>query len=190
MHAAGDTTSQQGPAPQASFDTLPEDVVNHILSYLTQPRSRLPGLTEAQSARDFCQNARSQVKSREDLTSPPDGDRWAADIFQNHLNRHPFHALSLTSRRWHALVETYSAHLVRSCNMFNLPFAHFDKLGDEYRPLHPKLGFIVYRRLWLQQAPRRCIYCFAVMDVFPFPILKRLLTGCSACFYRQALVCF
>ncbi|KAF1911826.1 hypothetical protein BDU57DRAFT_87486 [Ampelomyces quisqualis] len=185
MHAACDSTSHRGAAPQSTLDTLPVEVVNHILSYLTHPRSRLPGLTEAQSARDYCPSARSVVKSREDLTSPPDSGRWAADLFQNHLNIHPFHALSLTSRRCHALVESCSAHLVRACNMFNLPFAQFDQFGPG--SVWPDLSGIVYRRLWLQHAPRRCIYCFAVMDVYPFPVLKRLLTGCESCFYRQTL---
>jgi hypothetical protein len=187
MHASCDTTSQRGSAPQSSFEKLPVEVVNHILSYLTHPRSRLPGLTEAQSAWDFSPLARSVVKKEEDLTTPADGDRWAADLFKNHTNPHPFHTLSLTSKRCNELVESYCGHLVRTCNMFNLPFAQFDKYGP--KSVWPDLSGIVYRRLWLQHAPRKCIYCSAVMENYPFSVLKRLLTNCKACFYRQTLVC-
>jgi hypothetical protein len=187
MHASCDTASRCGPAPRSSFETLPVEVVNHILSYLTHPRSRLPGLTEAQSEWDFSPIARSTIKKEENLTTPADGDRWAADLFKNHKNTHPFHALSLTSRRCNQLVESYCGHLVRTCNMFNLPFAHFDKYGPQ--SVWPDLSSIVYRRLWLQHAPRKCIYCSAVMDNYPFPLVKRLLTNCKACFYRQTLVC-
>jgi hypothetical protein len=187
MHAACDTTSQRGHASRSSFDTLPVEVVNHVLSYLTHPRSRLPGLTEAQSSRDFCSLARSTIKKSEDLTAAADSDRWAANLFNNHQNQHPFHSLSLTSKRCNALVESYCGHLVRACNTFNLPFAHLDKYGP--KSVWPDMSRIVYRRLWLQHAPRKCIYCYAVMDCYPFPVLKRLLTNCQACFYRQTLVC-
>jgi hypothetical protein len=187
VHTSCATTSHQKPVSQSSFETLPVEVVNHILSYLTHPRSRLPGLTEAQSSRNFCFKARSIIKQAEDLTTPADGDRWAADLFNNHTNRHPFHTLSLTSRRSLELVEGYCAHIVRACNKFNLPFAHFDKHGP--KSVWPDLSGIVYRRLWLQHAPRRCIYCYAQMDTYPFPLVRRLLTNCEGCFYRQTLVC-
>jgi hypothetical protein len=179
--------AQKCPASLSSFETLPVEVVNHILSYLVHPRSRLPGLTEAQSSAKFSAEDRTNFKKCEDLTTPADSNRWAADIFQNHLNRHPFHTLSLTSRRCNELVESYSGHLVRSCNLFNLPFAQFDR--DGAGSVWPDMSGIVYRRLWLQHAPRKCIYCDAVMDLYPFPILKRLLSNCENCFYRQALVC-
>jgi hypothetical protein len=187
MLAACDTTGQRCPASLSRLETLPVEVVNHILSYLVHPRSRLPGLTEAQSSAEFSAEDRTNFKKCEDLTTPADSDRWAADIFQNHLNRHPFHTLSLTSRRCNELVESYSGHLVRSCNLFNLPFAQFDR--DGAASVWPDMSGIVYRRLWLQHAPRKCIYCDDVMDLYPFPTLKRLLTNCRNCFYRQTLVC-
>jgi hypothetical protein len=186
MHAACATTSQRGPASRSTFETLPVEVVNQILSYLTHPRSRLPGLTEAQSAIEFSPSARTIIKRGEDLTTPADKDRWAVNLFNNHRNQHPFHALSLTSKRCNALVESYCGHLVRACNLFNLPFAQLDRYGPN--SVWPDMSCIVYRRLWLQHAPRKCIYCDAVMDCYPFPILKRLLTNCRNCFYRQTLV--
>lgn len=175
-------------AAQSKLETLPVEIVNQILSYFTHPRSRLPGLTEAQSAHDFPKEAKWDIKSKEDLTQPPDSDRWAADLFSWHLLSHPFLALSLTSKRCNQLVEAYCAHLVRSCNgtMFNLPFAQLDKYGSKC--VHPDLSGIVYKRLWLQHAPRRCIYCSAVLDCYPFPLVKRVIAACEDCFYRQTLV--
>lgn len=175
-------------ASQSKLETLPVEIVNQVLSYFTHPRSRLPGLTEAQSAHDFPRQAKSDIKSKEDLTQPPDSDRWAADLFSWHLLSHPFHVLSLTSKRCNELVESYCSHLVRSCNgtMFNLPFAQLDKYGSKC--VHPDLSGIVYRRLWLQHAPRRCIYCSAVLDCYPFPLVKRVIAACEDCFYRQTLV--
>ncbi|KAH7397115.1 hypothetical protein BKA66DRAFT_408330 [Pyrenochaeta sp. MPI-SDFR-AT-0127] len=180
------------PAPsclpsQSRLETLPVEIINQILSYLTHPRSRLPGLSEAQSAHDFPKQAKSDIKSKESLIKPPDSRRWAADLFSCHLLHHPFHTLSLTSRRCHELVESYCSHLVRSCNstMFNLPFAALDKFGTKC--VYPDMSGIVYRRLWLQHAPRKCIYCYAVLDCYPFPLLKRVLAACQDCFYRQAL---
>lgn len=169
-----------------SLDTLPLDIVNQILSHLVHPRSRLPGLTEAQSAHDFPRETKLETKNREDLTTLPDSLRWAADIFDFHSLRHPFHVLSLTSTRLYAFVETYCAHLVRSCNMFNLPFAHYDTHGPAC--VYPDLSHIVYRRLWLQHAPRLCIYCHVALDCYPFPVVKRLIAACEDCFYRQTLV--
>jgi hypothetical protein len=158
VHVSCATTSQQRPASQSNFDTLPVEVVHHILSYLTNPRSRLPGLSEVQSSRDFCPKARLAVKQAEDLTIQADGDRWATDLF----------------------------HIVRACNKFNLPFDHFDKYGPQ--SVWPDMRGIVYRRLWLQHAPRNCIYCYAPLDIYPFPLVRRLLTNCESCFYRQTLV--
>ncbi|KAH8727664.1 hypothetical protein GQ44DRAFT_703603 [Phaeosphaeriaceae sp. PMI808] len=186
MPSSCNTTSQQGSTSQNTLITLPIEIINHILSYLTHPRSRLPGLSEAQSSRDFPAQTRTHIKNQEDLTSPPDTHRWAADLFTNNTLQHPFHTLSLTSKRCNTLVESYCAHKVRSNNTFNLPFAHLDKNGPF--AVWPHLNSIVYRRLWLQHAPRKCIYCFAVLDTYPFPLLKRLLAGCQDCFYRQTLV--
>ena len=182
------TRSSRSAASQSKLETLPVEIVNQILSHFTHPRSRLPGLTEAQSAHDFPRQAKSEVKSKEDLTQPPDSDRWAADLFSWHLLSHPFHTLSLTSKRCNELVESYCSHLVRSCNgtMFNLPFAQLDKYGC--KSVYPDMSGIVYRRLWLQHAPRRCIYCSAVLDCYPFPLVKRVIAACEDCFYRQTLV--
>lgn len=172
---------------QSTLETLPVEIVNQILSYLTHPRSRLPGLTETQSAFDFPRQAKFDIKNREDLTTHPDTDRWAADLFAWTTLCHPFNALALTSKRCNKLVESYCSHLVRSCNMFSLPFAHLDKYGSKC--VYPDLSHIVYRRLWLQHAPRKCVFCYAVLDRYPFPRVKRIIAACEDCFLRQALVC-
>ena len=172
---------------KSPLERLPVEVINHILSHLVHPRSRLPGLTEAQSAHDFPRQTKLEIKNREDLTTLPDSQRWAADIFDFHSLRHPFHVLALTSKRLNELVESYCGHLVRTCNMFNLPFAHYDKYGAAC--VYPDLSKIVYRRLWLQHAPRLCIYCRVGLDCYPFPVVKRLIAACEDCFYRQTLVC-
>lgn len=172
--------------PKSPLESLPAEIVNQILSHLVQPRSRLPGLTEAQSSHDVPRQTKFEIKDREDLTTLPDAHRWAADIFDFNTLRHPFHVLALTSRRLHAAVEAYCAHLVRACNMFNLPFAHYDAHGPAC--VYPDLSQIVYRRLWLQHAPRLCIYCHAALDCYPFPVVKRLIAACEDCFYRQTLV--
>lgn len=171
---------------KSSLEALPVEIINQILSHLVHPRSRLPGLTEAQSAHDFPRQTKLEIKNREDLTTLPDSQRWAVDIFDFNSLRHPFHVLSLTSKRLNEFVEGYCGHLVRACNMFNLPFAHYDKYGAAC--VHPDLSQIVYRRLWLQHAPRLCIYCHVGLDSYPFPMVKRLIAACEACFYRQTLV--
>lgn len=71
--------------------------------------------------------------------------------------------------------------------MFNLPFAHLDKYGSNC--VYPDLSGIVYRRLWLQHAPRKCVYCQAMLDRYPFPTVNRIITACGDCFYRQTMVC-
>lgn len=181
--------SDKGPTSVLSnFETLPVEIVDQILSYLIHPRCRLPGLTEAQSAHSVPEKLKRSIKDQEDLNQPPDGDRWAADIFSLHLSSHPFNALARTSKRCHEQVEDYCSHLVRACNgtMFNLPFAQLDKYG--FQCVYPDMSGIVYRRLWLQHAPRRCVYCSAVLDCYPFSQVNRLISACKGCFYRQALV--
>ncbi|KAF2832846.1 hypothetical protein CC86DRAFT_461333 [Ophiobolus disseminans] len=178
-------TRRSGSASQNSLDTIPVEIVSHILSYLVHPRSHLPGLTEAQSDHDISKKVKMAIKSKENLTKPSASDSWAADLFTISFTKHPFNALSLTSRRCRELVESYCSHRVRACNPFNLPFARFDKHGSKC--VWPDLSGIVYRRLWLQHAPRKCVYCEAVIDQYPFPILKRLITGCEDCFYRLTL---
>jgi hypothetical protein len=165
-------TATPSPPSRSPFESLPTEIVNQILSHLVHPRSRLPGLTEAQSAHDFPRPTKLGIKNREDLTTLPDSQRY------------PFHVLALTSKRLNVLVESYCGHLVRTCNMFNLPFAHFDKFGRS----HPDLSQIVYRRLWLQHAPRLCIYCHVGLDCYPFSLVQRLIAACEDCFYRQTLV--
>lgn len=177
--------SRNGTFPSSKLESLPVEIVDQILSYLIHPCCRLPGLTEAQSRYDVSEKQKRSIKDQEDLTQTPDSHRWAADIFSLHLHSHPFNTLSLTSRRCNEFVEGYCLHLVRQCNMFNLPFAQLDRYGIVY----PDLSNIVYRRLWLQRAPRRCIYCSAVLDNYPFPLVKRIVTTCEGCFYRQTLVC-
>ncbi|KAJ4342450.1 hypothetical protein N0V87_001069 [Didymella glomerata] len=171
------------PPSKSPLESLPTEIANQILSHLVHPRSRLPGLTEAQSAHDCPRPTKLEIKNREDLTTLPDSQRWAADIFDFQSLRHPFHVLALTSKRLNALVESYCGHLVRACNMFNLPFAHFDKHGSAY----PDLSQIVYHRLWLQHAPRLCIYCHVGLDCYPFSLVQRLIAACEDCFYRQTL---
>lgn len=177
-------TSQTGLDSQNNLDTLPPEVFQHILSFLVHPRSHLPGLTEAQS--ELPQLEKLAIKSEEALTTPSHVDEWAADVFSISFTPHPFNALAATSRRCHDLVESYCGHLVRICNPFNLPFADFDRYGAGR--VWPDLSGIVYRRLWLQHAPRCCIYCAVVIDQYPFRTVKYLITTCKDCFYRHCLV--
>jgi hypothetical protein len=203
------TAAQTQAASQSRLETLPVEVFNHILSYLVHPRSRHPGLTEAESACDFSSKARFYIKGLEDLTTPPDSDRWASNLFNWTALTHPFHPLSLTSRRCHGLVESFCYHMVRSCNKFGLPFAQLEKRGVQ--SVYPDMSGIVsglnvpvacatntnfarrhqvYRRLWLQHAPRYCIYCYAALDCYPYRVLlkRRVIAACADCFYRQTLV--
>jgi hypothetical protein len=150
--SAHHTASQGGPALRNSIDTLPVEVVNQILSYLIHPRSRLPGLTEAQSHHTVSGPTRMAIRSNEEFTTSANTDPWAANLFTISFTQHPFNALANTSRRCHELVESYTGHLVRICNPFNLPFAHFDQHGSN--SVWPDLSGIVYRRLWLQHEVR------------------------------------
>ncbi|KAF2691057.1 hypothetical protein K458DRAFT_438768 [Lentithecium fluviatile CBS 122367] len=156
-------TSTSTLTSRINLETLPVEVVNHILSYLVHPRSRLPGLTERQSNYD--------VSFKEKWT--PDSNRHFANLLAWAQVRHPFH-----------LVESYCAHLVKACNQFNLPFA----LLEKYDPngVYPDLSGIIYRRLWLQTAPRYCMFCSATLSCYPYSPLMRLLT-CEDCFYTQTL---
>lgn len=187
MAYANPSASNEHVLCRRKLDTLPVEIVNRILGYLIHPRCRLPGLTEAQSRFEVSEKQKRSIKDREDLTQSADTDRWAADIFSLRLVSHPFNALALTSRTCHALVEMYCAHLVRRCNstMFNLPFAQLDKYGSSC--VYPDMSSIVYRRLWLQHAPRKCAYCHATLDCYPFLRVNRLFTACEGCFYRQAM---
>lgn len=165
------------------MEYLPPEVVNHILSYLVHPRSRLPGLTESQSAlRDV--GRQREIKLVEDLKSPPDMDRFAAKLFNWTEVLHPLNALAASSRRCREFVESYCEHLVKSCNRFNLPFARVEEHG--HSSVYPSLNSIVYRRLWLQTAPRSCLFCGIFMSQYPHRGF-RLLLCCADCFYAQTL---
>jgi hypothetical protein len=183
---AGHVTSQKASQLQNNLDTLPPEVFNHILSYIVHPSSRAPGLTEAQSHHSVSNLTKMAIKDHEDRTMPTSIDAWSSDIFTLSFTPHPFNSLALTSRRCHDLVENYCGHLVRICNPFNLPFAQFDAHGS--RSVYPDLSRIVYRRLWLQHAPRYCVHCAVVLDQYPFPKLKRLIASCRKCFDRHILV--
>jgi hypothetical protein len=164
------------------LEQLPVEVFNHILSNLVQPRSRLPGLSEEQSTLD--PTVQRIIKLDEDLQSPPDTERFAADLFAWTSLRHPFNALAASSKRCRGLVESYCAHLVKTCNRFNLPFAQAEDHGAD--SVYPSLSSIVYRRLWLQTAPRSCVFCGAFLSNYPH-VGFRLLLCCEGCFYSQTL---
>ena len=172
----------------ASLDTLPAELFNHILSYLIYPRSRLPGLTEWQSSR-AC--PRVQRKAAQDAyflnpTAPPDTPRFGDDIFSLEDLPHPFNALALTSRRLRDLTERYCVYLVQTYKVFNLPLplAGIDRLAS----VHPRLDAIVFRRLWLQSAPRLCLYCGAACSVYPHAGGLPVFLPCRDCYDAQVLV--
>ncbi|PSN72800.1 hypothetical protein BS50DRAFT_568401 [Corynespora cassiicola Philippines] len=173
-------------AGQSKFESLPVEVFNNILSHLIIPRSRLPGLTERQSTYDFPERALVKHSYHTNLTAPPDFNRFADDLFTIASIQHPFNTLALTSRHTRSLVESYCAYLVKFNNLFNLPFAHFIKYGPN--SVHPSLGSLVYRRLWLWVAPRCCIYCGYTISVYAHNPRVRLIAGCGDCFYAQALL--
>lgn len=179
IHAASSDT-----ASYSALEQLPVEVANHILSYLVQPRSRLPGLTEQESRYDSVR--RSTIKRIEDLKSPPDADRFAAHMFPWNTIRHPFNALAASSKHCRGLVESYCSHLVKSHNRFHLPFAEADKHGAD--SVYPSLSGIVYRRLWLQTAPRPCLFCGVIISSYPHdPRRFGLMLCCADCFYDQTL---
>ncbi|PZD28767.1 hypothetical protein A1F96_05655 [Pyrenophora tritici-repentis] len=105
-------SSDMRPTPTLTmFEKLPVEIIDQILSYLVHPRCRLPGLSEAQSSHDIPEKTKRSIKDQEDLTRPPDRDRWATDIFSLHVVPHPFNALARTSKRCHEHVENYCSHL-------------------------------------------------------------------------------
>jgi len=169
-----------------SLETLPVEVIHHILSYLVHPRSRLPGLTECQSNFDFSRTEQRKIKGQEDQTAHPDSNRHFTDVFSWVELRHPFNVLASTSRRCRELVDNYCSHLVRACNMFNLPFAHLEAHGPN--SVYPDLRHIVFRRLWLQTAPRHCVFCGGNLSSYPHSPTMRLMLTCEDCFYAQTLV--
>jgi hypothetical protein len=171
-----------------TLETLPVEVVNQILSYLIHPRSRLPGLTESQSNFDYSSAEQRRIRDAEDPTTPPDADRPFSDVFAMAELRHPLHVLAATSKRCRELVESYSAHLVKTCNMFHLPFDHMEAHGPH--SVYPDLRHIVYRRLWLQTTSRHCVFCGGNLCSYPHkPVMRvALMLTCEECFYAQVLV--
>ncbi|KAF1956236.1 hypothetical protein CC80DRAFT_516468 [Byssothecium circinans] len=165
------------------METLPVEVVNHILSYLIHPRSSLPGLTEDQSNHDVPKEDQGAIRDLLSVTRPSDTGRAYEDLFCWAEFRHPFNALAATSKRCHELVESYCAHLVKATNRFNLPFAHLDAYG--HACVYPDMNQIVYRRLWLQTAPRPCVFCAAAIRDYPYKTVTRLLLACEDCFFAQ-----
>ncbi|ORY07785.1 hypothetical protein BCR34DRAFT_489165, partial [Clohesyomyces aquaticus] len=177
--------NRAGMASQSRFETMPMEIVDHILSYLVHPRSRLPGLSEWQSSRQ-CPDTSPEKKRAKDAwyknkTAAPDLNRWAVDLFSWTELRHPFNTLALTSKRCRELVENFCSHLVRANNTFNLPFPGAGTNSNVY----PDLSRIVYRRLYLQCAPRRCVFCDALISNYPHVRHIRLLNCCKDCFYAQ-----
>jgi hypothetical protein len=115
-------------------------------------------------------------------------DRWAVDLFSwdELCLIHPFRTLALTSKRCRDLVEQFCSHLVRSNNVFKLPFS---KLGNN-AVVYPDLSGIVYRRLHLQCAPRLCVFCHMVLWTYPNHKNVPILPCCTDCYYAQVFVSF
>ncbi|KAF2733173.1 hypothetical protein EJ04DRAFT_513380 [Polyplosphaeria fusca] len=180
-------------ASPSSIESLPPEIVNNVLSYLIHPRSRLPGRTEYQSSYDCPEKESKQAKAAyylRDHTTPPDVDRFAAKIFSWPDLRHPFNALALTSVSLRKAVESFCAHLVRVHNVFNLPYDVLQPRsgGGGAEAVHPGLNSIVYRRLWLQWAPRQCVFCNIGISCYPHKYKSSSpIVACDKCFYAQVL---
>lgn len=175
-------------ASQSKLETLPVEIANHILSHLVFPRSRLPGRTEWQS-NVYCHELEQRAAKNAYFLNPiaaPDFDRFAVDIFAWNEVRHPFNVLALTSRRLRELTEKFCQHLVKTCNKFNLPFAHAEKYGPG--SVCPDLDIIVYRRLWLQYAPRRCVFCDVMLSLYPHSKGMKPIAACADCYFAQVYV--
>jgi hypothetical protein len=186
--------------PRNPFEKLPVEVVDQILSYLVHPRSRLPGLTERQSEHDFPKAEQRQIKDAEDLTTPPDTSRPYADVFSWARVCHPFNVLASTSKHCKWLVESYCRHLIKTCNIVNIPSELLEmpvsassevavSIGSRNSQYKLPQELIVYRRLWLQTAVRRCPFCAAVVSTFPHHMAPTAhLMVCEDCCYAQTLV--
>lgn len=176
-------------AAQSSLEALPAELVYHILSYLIHPRSRLSGLTERQSDHDYPIEEKKAAKEAYHLdptAAPDDSDPYVMRIFQWKGYPHPFNALALTSRRLRAFVEAYCAHLVTECNRFNLQMLQAAKNGP--KAVYPDMSDIVYRRLWLQYAPRHCIFCNIMIGRYPYFEPVPVVCACQDCFVSQIYV--
>ncbi|KAF2637087.1 hypothetical protein P280DRAFT_472606 [Massarina eburnea CBS 473.64] len=165
---------------------MPVEVVNHVLSYLIHPRSSLGGLTERQSDHEVPRADQAQVRDKADLTKPADSGRAFENLFSWVEYKHPFLALAETSTRCRELVESYCAHLVKAWNKFNLPFTQLEAYGQAC--VYPDMSNIVYRRLWLQTAPRVCVFCAAPLSNYPHKPSFGVLLACEDCFYAQTFV--
>ncbi|KAF2120801.1 hypothetical protein BDV96DRAFT_671898 [Lophiotrema nucula] len=176
-------------ASQSRLEAVPVELLNEILSYLVFPRSRLAGLTERLSSYDTPPEEKRVATEAysSKSASPPDTGRFAENLLTwPHL--HPLNALALTSSHLRKLVEDFCAHLVRTDNIFNLPFAL--ALKDGPGSVYPSLSNIVYRRLWLQSAPRYCVFCNRLVSSYPYCYNLGPLMTCGDCFYAQTLTLY
>lgn len=176
---------------QSKLETLPPELVFTILSYLTHPSSRLPGLTETQSEYDYPREKKKKALKAYhlDLTAPPDYPLHPHRIMQ--LMQwsgfpHPFNVLAATSPVLRDLVETYCAHLVVTNNRFNLPILQVQENGSQ--AVYPDMSGIVYRRLWLQYAPRHCFFCKRLMHEYPHRRDSSPVQACQDCSQAQVLI--
>ncbi|KAF2746545.1 hypothetical protein M011DRAFT_404154 [Sporormia fimetaria CBS 119925] len=172
-------------AGQSKLEQLPPEIIYIILSYLTYPRSRLPGLTEQQSAHDYPESWRRAAKDAYHMnnTAIDNVERFAANLFAWPQYQHPLNTLALVSEPIRACVEYFCAALVKRCNRFNLPISQSEELGPD--SVYPSLSGIVYRRLWLQSADRYCVFCTTLLSVYPHQHGVGLLSCCRNCFYAQ-----
>jgi hypothetical protein len=172
----------------SNLEQLPTEIIYVVLSHLVHPRSRLPGLTERQSDHDCPVEEKKAAKDAYHLSrnAPLDVDRFAENLFVWHNYQHPFNVLALTCRRLRDVTERFCAHLVKACNRFNLLISQAEEHGP--RAVYPSLNDIVFRRLWLQYAPRYCVFCNALLSSYPHRITQRVLVACQDCFYAQVYV--
>lgn len=176
-------------AALSRVEQLPLDVVHHIMSHLTVPRSRLPGLTERQSEHDYSQTEKKAARETyhtNPVAPPDDNEPYIMRVFRTYDYPHPFNALAATSRRWRYNVEWFCAHLVKQCNRFHLPIAQIQQHGSH--TVYPDMSGIVYRRLWLQYAPRYCLFCKIPLAQYPFRGHQPVVSCCNDCFMSQIYV--
>ncbi|KAF2274573.1 uncharacterized protein EI97DRAFT_102739 [Westerdykella ornata] len=169
----------------SSIEQLPTEIAFIILSFLTHPRSRLPGLSERQSDHDYPMEKKTEARKAYYMSrlAPPDTDRFAVNLFQWRDHQHPFNVLAMTSRRMREHVERFCAHLVKIHGKANSPVTH----AEHCKPAteSPDPSGIVYRKLWLQYAPRLCVYCNVLLSEYPHRSVMRPISACRDCFYAQ-----
>lgn len=178
-------------AAHSKLESLPPELIFHILSYLIHPSSRLPGLTETQSEHDFPLSKKKKALQAYHLdpTAPPDypnPPHRVIQLMQWSGYPHPFNTLAATSHVLRDLVEIFCAHLVVKNNRFNLPVLQVQQYGPQ--SVYPDMSGIVYRRLWLQYAPRHCFFCKRVTEVYPHWRNVSPVQACQECGQAQVLV--